>query len=65
MHHGALGSFATIYAPDTATAAQWIARLRELPGIIESVTAEEILAAAQRYWDMDKLVITSAGKPLS
>ena len=39
--------------------------LRELPGIIESVTAEEILAAAQRYWDMDKLVITSAGKPLS
>ena len=39
--------------------------LRELPGIIENVTAEEILAAAQRYWDMDKLVITSAGKPLS
>jgi len=36
--------------------------LRELPGIIESVTAAEILSAAQRYWDLDKLIITSAGK---
>jgi len=38
--------------------------LRQLPAIIESVTAEEILAAAQRYWNVDKLVITSAGKAL-
>ncbi len=38
--------------------------LRQLPEIIDSITAEEILAAAQRYWDMDKLVITSAGKAL-
>jgi zinc protease len=38
--------------------------LRQLPDIIKSITAEEILAAAQRYWDMDKLVISSAGKAL-
>lgn len=39
--------------------------LRQLPAIIESITAEEILAAAQRYWDLEKLVITSAGKALT
>ncbi len=38
--------------------------LRQLPALIESITAEEILAAAQRYWDLDKLVIASAGKAL-
>lgn len=38
--------------------------LRRLPALIESITAEEILSAAQRYWDLDKLVITSAGKAL-
>ena len=39
--------------------------LRQLPGIIESITAEQILAAAHRYWDLEKLVITSAGKALT
>ena len=39
--------------------------LLKLPAIIESITADEILAAAQRYWDLDKLVITSAGKALT
>lgn len=39
--------------------------LLQLPAIIESITAEEILAAAQRYWDLDKLIITSAGKALT
>lgn len=38
--------------------------LRQLPAIIESVTAEDILAAAKRSWDLEKLVITSAGKAL-
>lgn len=38
--------------------------LRQLPAIIESITADEILAAAQRYWELDKLVVTSAGKAL-
>ncbi len=39
--------------------------LHQLPAIIESVTASEVLDAAQRYWDLDKLVITSAGKALT
>ncbi len=39
--------------------------LRQLPAIIESITTEEILTAAQRYWDLDKLIITSAGKALT
>ena len=38
--------------------------LRQLPSIIESITAEEILDSARRYWDLEKLVITSAGKAL-
>lgn len=33
VHHGALGSFATVYAPDDATAARWIQRIKELPGM--------------------------------
>ncbi|QIL83026.1 phosphonoacetate hydrolase [Diaphorobacter sp. HDW4A] len=41
VHHGALGSFATIYAPDATTAKQWISRLRELPGIELALTREE------------------------
>ena len=34
----------------------------ELPGILESISSEEILAAARRYWDLEKLVITSSGR---
>ena len=34
VHHGALGSFATVYAPDAASAAAWIERIRhEVPGM--------------------------------
>lgn len=39
--------------------------LVQLPAIIESVTAEEILESAQRYWDLERLVITSAGRALT
>ena len=46
VHHGALGSFATVYAPDEATAAEWITRIRELPGIELALTRAE---AAQRF----------------
>ena len=38
--------------------------LRELPDILESVTAQDILTCAQKYWDLESLVITSAGRPL-
>ena len=46
VHHGALGSFATVYAPDAATAKQWISRLKELPGIELALTREE---AAKKF----------------
>ena len=39
--------------------------LRELPEKLAAITREDILHAAQRYWHLDQLVITSAGKPIS
>lgn len=38
--------------------------LRQLPGIFAAITPDDILAGARRYWDLDRLVITSAGTPL-
>ncbi|MGR4868927.1 phosphonoacetate hydrolase [Variovorax sp. LARHSF232] len=46
VHHGALGSFATVYAPDEATAAQWIERIRAVPGMESVMSRTE---AAQRF----------------
>ena len=46
VHHGALGSFATVYAPDDATAARWIQRIKELPGMELVLSRAE---AAQRF----------------
>ncbi|MDH6590184.1 phosphonoacetate hydrolase [Variovorax sp. TBS-050B] len=46
VHHGALGSFATVYAPDEASAAGWITRLRELPGMELVLSRAE---AAKRF----------------
>jgi phosphonoacetate hydrolase len=33
VHHGALGSFATVYAPDEARVPGWIERIQRLPGM--------------------------------
>ncbi|MBS0454321.1 MAG: phosphonoacetate hydrolase [Proteobacteria bacterium] len=46
VHHGALGSFATIYAPDDASAAAWIERLKSVPGMELVLSRQE---AAQRF----------------
>jgi phosphonoacetate hydrolase len=46
VHHGALGSFATVYAPDEATAARWIERIQQVPGMESVLTRAE---AAQRF----------------
>ncbi|MDL9998613.1 phosphonoacetate hydrolase [Variovorax sp. J22P240] len=46
VHHGALGSFATVYAPDEATAAQWILRIKEVPGMESVLSRAE---AAKRF----------------
>jgi zinc protease len=34
----------------------------ELPAILESISQEEILDAARRYWNLENLVITSSGR---
>jgi phosphonoacetate hydrolase len=44
VHHGALGSFATVYAPDATTAAAWIPRIARLDGM-EAVLSREQAAA--------------------
>lgn len=41
VHHGALGSFATVYLPDAIPAAAVAARLAELDGVEVSIPAEE------------------------
>ena len=41
VHHGALGSFATIYAPDATTAQEWITRIKSIDGIDAVLTREQ------------------------
>jgi phosphonoacetate hydrolase len=48
VHHGALGSFATVYAPDDASAAQWLERIRALPG----VESAQLRADAARRFEL-------------
>jgi len=45
-HHGALGSFATVYLPSGADAAGWIAKLSALEGIDVALSRDE---ACQRF----------------
>jgi phosphonoacetate hydrolase len=44
VHHGALGSFATVYLPESTTAEQTCTRLAQVPGL-ESVLTREQAAA--------------------
>lgn len=44
VHHGALGSFATVYLPESTTAEQACTRLAQVPGL-ESVLSREQAAA--------------------
>lgn len=46
VHHGALGSFATIYAPDAESAARWIPRIADIEGMDSVLTRQE---AAERF----------------
>ena len=43
-HHGALGSFATVYLPDNADAVDILGRLRDLPGIEVALDSREACA---------------------
>ncbi|MBP0618525.1 phosphonoacetate hydrolase [Cupriavidus consociatus] len=46
VHHGALGSFATIYTPDAESAARWIPRIADLEGMDSVLTRQQ---AAERF----------------
>ncbi len=46
VHHGALGSFATVYAPDEASVPGWIERIRQIPGMESVLSRAE---AAKRF----------------
>ena len=46
VHHGALGSFATVYLPASVTAAQACTRLREVKDIEQALSREQ---AAERF----------------
>jgi phosphonoacetate hydrolase len=46
VHHGALGSFATVYAPDAASVPGWIERIRQIPGMESVLSRAE---AAKRF----------------
>jgi len=39
--------------------------LRELPDKLSAITREDILHSAQTYWHLDRVVITSAGRPIA
>jgi len=38
--------------------------LRELPEILKTISADDILTSARKYWDLERLVIASAGRTL-
>ena len=46
VHHGALGSFATVYAPAEASVPGWIERIRGIPGMELVLSRKE---AAERF----------------
>jgi phosphonoacetate hydrolase len=46
VHHGALGSFATVYAPDEARVPAWIERIKQVPGMELVLSRKD---AAQRF----------------
>ena len=39
--------------------------LRDLPAKLAAITAQDILTVAQRYWNLDSLIISSAGKEIA
>ncbi len=39
--------------------------LRDLPAKLAAITAQNILTVARRYWNLDTLIISSAGKEIA
>jgi phosphonoacetate hydrolase len=65
-HHGALGSFATVYVPADASVPDLIAKLRAIPGIEVAITRDEACARFELPPDRigDIVVISTRHKTL-
>jgi phosphonoacetate hydrolase len=65
-HHGALGSFATVYVPAGASVPDLIAKLRAIPGIEVAITRDEACARFELPPDRigDIVVISTRHKTL-
>ena len=60
VHHGALGSFATVYVPKGADVAALIGKLRATPGVERALTREEACAEFELPPDrLGDIVVTS------
>ena len=60
VHHGALGSFATVHIPKGANASDLLAKVRALPGVDQALTQAEACARFELPADrIGDLVITS------
>jgi phosphonoacetate hydrolase len=60
VHHGALGSFATVYLPDGISAGEWVERLRGIKGIDLSLSRAQACARFELPEDrVGDIVVTS------
>lgn len=66
VHHGALGSFAVVYLPSGASATEWAAKMKALPGIEAALTREEAAARFELPADRlgDLIVVSTKHKVL-
>jgi len=62
VHHGALGSYATVHLPATADAAALAARIRALPGIESVLTRAEAAACFELPADRIGDLVVTAGR---
>jgi phosphonoacetate hydrolase len=59
-HHGALGSFATVYVPQGASAGEWIEKLRGVEGVDQVLSRDEACARFELPPDrVGDIVVTS------
>ena len=66
VHHGALGSYAVVYLPAGASAQEWAAKVKALPGIEAVLTRDEAAARFELPADRlgDLIVVSTRHKVL-
>ncbi|MCZ4351914.1 phosphonoacetate hydrolase [Roseovarius aestuarii] len=62
VHHGALGSFATVYVPKTMDRPAIAERLRKVPGLTHVMRKKEAVAAFDLPWDRVGNIIVISGE---